>query len=52
VSFTYIPGTVFYVGYGSALERIEWNGSEYVPSDRFNEMRRGFFFKISYLWRI
>ncbi|MGA2363576.1 MAG: carbohydrate binding family 9 domain-containing protein [Candidatus Aminicenantales bacterium] len=52
VSFTYIPGTVFYVGYGSALERTEWNGSEYVPSDRFNEMRRGFFFKISYLWRI
>jgi len=52
VSFTYIPGTVFYVGYGSALERTEWNGSEYVPSDRFNEMRRGFFFKISYLWRL
>ena len=52
VSFTYIPGTVFYVGYGSALERTEWDGSAYVPSDRFHEMRRGFFFKISYFWRM
>ena len=52
VSFTYIPGTVFYVGYGSALERTEWDGSQYVPTDRFHEMRRGFFFKVSYLWRM
>ena len=52
VSFTYIPGTVFYVGYGSALEKTEWDGSAYVPSDRFHEMRRGFFFKVSYLWRL
>jgi hypothetical protein len=51
VSFTYIPGTVFYVGYGSALERTAWNGSEYVESDRFLETKRGFFFKVSYLWR-
>jgi len=52
VSFTYIPGTVFYVGYGSALDRTEWNGTEYAASDRFIEKRTGFFFKISYLWRI
>jgi hypothetical protein len=52
ISFTYIPGTVCYFGYGSALERSEWDGSAYVPSDRFHEMRRGLFFKISYLWRI
>ena len=52
VSFTYIPGTVFYVGYGSALTRSAWDGTDYVPSDRFHEMRRGFFFKVSYLWRI
>ena len=52
VSFTYIPGTVFYVGYGSALMRSAWDGTDYVPSDRFHEMRRGFFFKVSYLWRI
>ena len=52
VSFTYIPGTVFYVGYGSALDRTEWNGTEYVPVDRFIEKRNGFFFKVSYLWRL
>jgi hypothetical protein len=51
VSFTYIPGTVFYVGYGSAFERQEWNGGEYVTSDRFLETKRGLFFKVSYLWR-
>jgi hypothetical protein len=50
-SFTYIPGTVFYVGYGSALEKLEWTGQEYIGSDRFMETKRGFFFKISYLWR-
>lgn len=52
VSFTYIPGTVFYVGYGSALDRTEWNGTEYAPVDRFVEKRNGFFFKVSYLWRL
>jgi hypothetical protein len=51
VSFTYIPGTVCYMGYGSAFERQEWNGGEYVTSDRFFETKRGLFFKISYLWR-
>jgi hypothetical protein len=51
VSFTYIPGTVFYVGYGAAFERTAWDGSDYVPSDRFLETKRGFFFKVSYLWR-
>jgi hypothetical protein len=51
VSFTYIPGTVFYVGYGSAYERTEWNGNEYVDSERFLQTKAGFFFKMSYLWR-
>jgi len=51
VSFTYIPGTVVHLGYGSALEKIEWAGAEYVESDRFLETRRSFFFKVSYLWR-
>ncbi|MCX6564818.1 MAG: DUF5916 domain-containing protein [Candidatus Aminicenantes bacterium] len=50
-SFTYIPGTVVYVGFGSAFERIRWNGSEYEDSDRYLETKRGFFFKVSYLWR-
>lgn len=51
VSFTYIPGTVVHLGYGSALEKLEWTGTEYVDSDRFLETRRSFFFKVSYLWR-
>lgn len=50
-SFTYIPGTVIHIGYGSLYEKIEWDGSEYVPADRFLETQRGFFFKASFLWR-
>ncbi len=51
-SFTYIPGTVVHVGYGSAYERLAWDGQDYVASDNFLETRRGFFFKVSYLWRL
>jgi len=51
-SFTSIPGTVVYLGYGSAFEKIAWSGEAYLPSDRFLESRRGFFFKASYLWRL
>ncbi len=51
-SFTYIPGTVVHLGYGSLYEKIAWRDEEYVPSDRFLETKRGFFFKVSYLWRL
>jgi len=51
-SFTYIPGTVIHVGYGSAYEKIAWENGRYLASDRFLEARRGFFFKASYLWRL
>ena len=51
ISFTYIPGTVFHVGYGSAFEKLEWTGAEYIGSHRLMETQRGFFFKVSYLWR-
>ncbi len=53
VSFTYIPGTVIHVGYGSALEKTEWDDSlpGFAPSGRFHEMERGFFCKVSYLFR-
>ena len=53
VSFTYIPGTVVHLGYGSALEKVEWDGGlpGFAPSGRFHEMKRGFFFKVSYLYR-
>ena len=54
LSFTYIPGTVVHLGYGSALEKQEWDAGlpGFAPSGRFHEMKRGFFFKVSYLWRI
>ena len=51
ISFTYIPGTVVHIGYGSAYEKLEWDGREYIESRRFLETQRGFFFKVSYLWR-
>jgi hypothetical protein len=53
VSFTYIPGTVVHLGYGSALEKREWDETlpGFAPSSRFHEMKRGFFFKVSYLHR-
>jgi hypothetical protein len=51
ISFTYIPGTVVHVGYGSAYEKLEWDGTGYIESRRFLETQRGFFFKVSYLWR-
>lgn len=50
-SFTYIPGTVVHIGYGSLYERIEWMAGEYRPADQFLETKRGFFLKASYLWR-
>jgi len=52
VSFTYIPGTVIQLGYGSLYEKVRWDESAYGPDDRFLEMKRGLFFKASYLWRL
>ncbi len=51
-SFTYIPGTVVHVGYGSLYQRIKWDTTAYVNADQFLETRRGFFLKMSYLWRM
>ncbi|MFY0591725.1 DUF5916 domain-containing protein [Roseivirga sp.] len=50
-SFTYIPGTVVHLGYSTVLERTEWDGQSYVPSDNYLQTFSGFFFKASYLWR-
>jgi len=52
ISFTYIPGTVVFLGYGSVHERVRWEGERYVPNDTFFQTQRGFFFKASYLWRL
>jgi len=51
-SFLYIPGTVIQIGYGSLYDRTRWLDGEYVNFDRFQEARRGIFFKASYLWRL
>ena len=51
-SFTYIPGTVIHLGYGSMYERTEWDGANYRPANNFMETKRGLFFKASYLWRL
>jgi len=50
-SFTYIPGTVVHVGYGSLRDRVRWEQGAYVDSDDFLETKRSLFFKMSYLWR-
>lgn len=50
-SFTYIPGTVFYLGWGSIYNKVRWDGTDYADADHFLEMRRGLFLKMSYLWR-
>jgi hypothetical protein len=51
-SFTYIPGTVIQLGYGSLYDKTEWVDGEYRDAGRFLEMKRGLFFKASYLWRL
>ncbi len=51
-SFTYIPGTVVQLGYGSLRDRTEWFEGAYRDAGRFLEMKRGLFFKASYLWRL
>lgn len=51
-SFTYIPGTVLHVGYGSIYDKNRWETDRYVPSSRFLQMRRQLFVKGSYLWRM
>ena len=50
-SFNYIPGTAVYLGYGSVFDKLRWDGSDYIGSDTFLEMKRGLFLKMSYLWR-
>jgi hypothetical protein len=51
-SFTYIPGTVVQFGYGSLYDKPEGVEAEPRGADRFLEMKRGLFFKASFLWRL
>lgn len=50
VGFTYIPGTVIYLGYGSTFER-EFEIRNVFRYDQFKETRSSVFFKASYLFR-
>ncbi len=51
-SFTYIPGTVLQLGYGSLYDKARFEDGVLRESERFLEMKRGLFFKASYLWRL
>ncbi len=51
ISFTYIPGTVMHLGYGSLYQRRDEFIEPAAQRDDFVETERGFFFKASYLWR-
>jgi len=53
-SFTYIPGTVLHLGYGTIHNRKEWDpiSFSYIPGEKFLRMNEGLFFKASYLWRL
>jgi hypothetical protein len=54
-SFTLIPGTVVHLGYGSLYLRNQWINKDQVwlpGQGDLVEMRRGLFFKASYLWRL
>jgi hypothetical protein len=54
-SFTLIPGTVVHLGYGSLYLRNQWNDqtNQWVPGQGdLLQMKRGLFFKASYLWRL
>jgi hypothetical protein len=52
-SWELLPGTVAYAGYGSLLERQEWDGTSFVTGreGEYRTTQRGFFFKASYIHR-
>jgi hypothetical protein len=53
-SFTYIPGTVIYLGYGSLNESQAWSDHRWqrdVTGERFYQTRQSFFFKVSYRYQ-
>jgi hypothetical protein len=46
------PGTVAYAGYGSLVERQEWDGQRFIRgTGPFQTTERGFFLKASYIHR-
>jgi len=53
LSYEMRPGSVFYVGYGSLIERRDFRDDEWVLGEgRFSQSQRGVFAKVSYLVRL
>ncbi|MBN2345764.1 MAG: carbohydrate binding family 9 domain-containing protein [Candidatus Aminicenantes bacterium] len=53
-SFTYIPGTVLYLGYGSLNESRSWADGAWqrgVTGDYYYQTRQSLFFKVSYRYQ-
>jgi len=53
-AFTYVPGTVLYLGYGSLNESRSWIDGGWqrgVTGDRFFQTRQSLFFKVSYRYQ-
>ncbi|MEA1878777.1 MAG: DUF5916 domain-containing protein [Bacteroidota bacterium] len=51
ISFNYIPGTVFYLGYGSLYDSVDLMTEQVMRPDQPYDMQRGVFLKLSYLFR-
>ncbi len=51
ISFNYIPGTVFYLGYGSLYDSVNPIGERPLRPEQPYNMERGVFLKLSYLFR-
>jgi len=52
-SFTFIPGTVVHLGYGSLYENYKWlDGQWFSGNGSLLNMKNSLFFKVNYLWRI
>jgi hypothetical protein len=51
-SYELRPGTVAYAGYGSLIERREWDGQQWTPgAGSYQTSQRSLFFKTSYVHR-
>ena len=51
-SWELLPGTVAYGGYGSLIEKREWDGQEWEPgAGAYRTSQRGLFFKAAYVHR-
>jgi hypothetical protein len=53
VSYEMRPGSVFFLGYGSLVERADFRDDAWIPGEgAFRETQRGLFAKVSYLLRL